>query len=198
MAEAGRVSVKLNLKEGAVEIDCPLEEFEGVVSRVKELMGASGEARTKQPNLSSSEEAAKAVRQDPSAATTNDKRGGQSRQKGGSSGRPGRIGSFEPVNLGFSEQQERELREFFEQKKPTEQVDQVACAMYKGEDLLQRKAFSFNEIYTIMKLAGVKPLPKAIDVVLGRMISDNWAVKEGSGFSTKFVGRDHVEGLSAT
>jgi hypothetical protein len=44
-----------------------------------------------------------------------------------------------------------------------------------------------------MRDAGVRDLPKALDVVIGRMIDSSWVVKEGQLFSLKFIGRDFVE-----
>ena len=64
--------------------------------------------------------------------------------------------------------------------------------MMKGEELLQRQGFEYNEIYTLMHLGGIKPLPKAIDVVLGKLVGENWVVRDGKSFSRKFVGRDFV------
>ena len=113
--------------------------------------------------------------------------------KGASSARAGRIGSFAEVKNLLSEPQQIQLREYFALKRPVEQSDEVLVAMLKGEELLNRKGFDYNEIYTLIWLAGVKELPKALDVVLGRMQKEHHVTKDDDGFSVKFVGRQRVE-----
>jgi hypothetical protein len=66
-------------------------------------------------------------------------------------------------------------------------------AIVKGEQILNRRGFGFNEIYTLMWLAGVKDLPKALDVVLARLIREQMIVREENGFAAKFIGRNRVE-----
>jgi len=78
-------------------------------------------------------------------------------------------------------------------KKPKEQGEQVAVAMYKGEQLTGRKGFSYNEIYSLLHLSGVRELPKALDVLMPKLLNLQWVVKEGSNFALKFVGRDFVD-----
>jgi len=65
--------------------------------------------------------------------------------------------------------------------------------MYKGEELLGRKGFQYNEIYTLMWLAGVKDLPKALDQVLRTMMAEQLITKEEAGFVVKFVGRQFID-----
>ena len=93
----------------------------------------------------------------------------------------------------MTEAQERELYEFYQTKQPKKQPEQVAVAMYKSEALLGRKAFSYDEIYSLMRLAGEKELPKALDVLFTQMKKENWIISEQDGFSLKFLARDHVE-----
>jgi hypothetical protein len=119
------------------------------------------------------------------------------RKSGESSGRPGRLGSFEKVDFGLTEDQERAIYEFYTTRRPPEQKHQIAVAMYIGEKVLGRQAFDYNEIYTLMYLGGEKDLPKAIDVVIGQLQKDNWLTREGRLFTLKFLARDYVEKLTA-
>lgn len=187
-----RISLKIDLSAGTIEIDAPAEEFHQTVDKAKELLGRMPPSA---PNIPSSPPAAeKAKTSEPSASGGQRPRGRANRAAGGSQGRTGRLGSFEPVQLGLSEAQERDLRSFMEEKNPTEQAEQVAVALYKGEQLLERRGFGYNEIYTLLHLSGIRELPKALDVILGRMIDSQWVVRDGQGvFALKFVGRDHVE-----
>lgn len=204
-SSSDRVSLKLNIFDGTIEIDASSADFQVAVDKAKELavatqLGSRGR-ETRPLEVAAQRDAGGANAAQPPAPPPTPREipapGGPrkiktARTPGGSSGRPGRIGSFEPVNLGLSEAQERALRDFIKEKAPIEQGHQVATAMMKGEELLQRQGFEYNEIYTLMHLGGIKPLPKAIDVVLGKLVGENWVVRDGKSFSLKFVGRDFV------
>lgn len=122
--------------------------------------------------------------------------GTRSQKKSGeSSGRTGRIGSFEKVNFSLSEDQERAIYEFYTARRPPEQKHQVAVAMYIGEKIIGRTSFDYNEIYTLMHIGGERELPKALDVVVAQLQKENWIAKEGRSFALKFLARDYVEKL---
>jgi hypothetical protein len=190
-----RVSLKIDLHNGVIELDAPAEGFDQAIAQTMELAGrldfkAAPSAQQDLPPADppSLEPKSAAI---PSSFTPKTR----SRSAGGSAGRPGRIGSFEEVRGLLAEPQEKELRTFFADKTPTEQGHQVLVAMVKGEELLGRRGFSYNEIYTLMRLGGVKPLPKAIDVVLSRMAQDQLVTREAGGFAAKFLGRELVESM---
>jgi hypothetical protein len=191
--EESRVSLKIDLASGLIEIDAPQGSFDKAVSSAKELLAiAPGQRAQGKPSvqLPQVEEPQAVDSSTDSKAPERTKKA--TRGASASAARPGRIGSFEPVDLGLEEAQERELRSFMLERAPAEQADQVAVAIYKGEQLLRRKGFTYNEIYTLLRLSGGK-LPKALDVVLLRMSELQWVVRDGQQFSLKFVGRDHVE-----
>jgi hypothetical protein len=190
-----RVSLKIDLRSGVIEIDAPADSFQDAIAQTKELassldFAAALEAAPMPPT----NEPAPPVPQS-SAVTLSTKQSPAKKSKvlKASSARPGRIGSFEEVKGLLTEAQEIELRQFFASKAPTEQIHQVLVAIVKGEELLGRRGFAYNEIYTLMWLGGVKDLPKAIDVVLLRLIQEQMVVREEGGFSAKFVGRNFVE-----
>jgi hypothetical protein len=196
------ISVKLRLRDGVVEIDAPPENFQEAMTAVKEVLEL---ARTLGPSViggSDAEMSSKAVEATtvemsaegpPPRAEEGGRQRARTRQTGGSSGRVGRLGGFELVDLGLSEEHERRLRKFYSEKNPKEQTHQVAVAMCQGEKELKRKAFQYNEIYTLLRLSGEKDLPRALDVVVSRMAKDNWVTRDKDGISLKFVGRDFVE-----
>jgi hypothetical protein len=80
-----------------------------------------------------------------------------------------------------------------QKKAPVDQEDQILVAVHKGEQLLGRQGFSYNEIYTLLWRAGVEPLPKAIDVVIQRMVQDQKVDKGDAGYFMKFLGQSRVE-----
>lgn len=206
-SSSDRVSIKLNVFDGTIEIEASSTDFQVAVDKAKELAVATQLGLSARASLPSegggamtianpqADAPSPAPNHAPSMSPTSspgDKRAKPGRSPGGSSGRPGRIGSFEPVKLGMSESDERALRDFIKEKAPVEQGHQVAVAMMKGEELLGRQGLEYNEIYTLMHLGGIKPLPKALDVVLGKLAGENWVTREGKSFSMKFVGRDFV------
>jgi len=186
-----RVHLKIDVSTGVIEIDAAAEDFAQATEKTAELMRSVSFSPRPKPNASDDTATPAEPAKPPVSPPTSEK--AKPRTKGGSSGRVGRLGSFEPVKLGLTEEQERALRAFMAEKKAVEQPDQIAVAMFKGAELLGRTAFGYNEIYTLLKDSGVRDLPKALDVVLSRMIDSAWVVKDGQQFSLKFIGRDHVE-----
>lgn len=119
------------------------------------------------------------------------------RKSGESSGRTGRIGSFEKVTFSLGEDQERAIHEFYTARRPPEQRHQVAVAMYIGEKVIGRQSFDYNEIYTLLHIGGERELPRALDVVVAQLQKENWVTKEDRSFGLKFLARDYVEKLSS-
>lgn len=185
-----RISLKIDLSTGVIEIDSPAEKFHSAVDKAKELLGQIPSSAPQLPR-------APVVASDAMPTNTSNADRPKSRSvrtTGGSQGRAGRLGSFEPVEMSLDESQERELRSFMQAKNPTDHAEQVAVALYKGEQLTGRKGFGYNEIYSLLRLAGIRNLPKALDVLIGKMVDMQWVVKDGPQmFALKFVGRDHVE-----
>lgn len=199
METKDRVSLKIDMRSGVIEIDAPAANFKDAIAQTKELaesldfsaaLEAAAPAQIPAPLTNEPTH----VGAQPPATNSSTKQSSskKARASGASSGRPGRLGSFEEVKGLLTEAQEIELREFFATKSPNEQAHQVLVAVVKGEELLGRRGFGYNEIYTLMWLGGVKDLPKAIDVVLLRMIQEQMVVREENGFAAKFIGRNFV------
>lgn len=198
MSEENLVRFRFDPKTGEIELSAPPSEFEKAAENAKILV----EGLVKHVKTSASDDpAAPLAKKEGVAASApqkahgagesaSSKKSGRSRN---SSGRPGRIGSFVPVEFGMDEEKERALLAFYQEKAPEEQAEKVAVAIYKGAELLGRNGFDYNEIYTLMRLGGEKALPKALDVVVSRMIGDNWAMREQEGVALKFPAKDHVE-----
>lgn len=192
----GRISLKIDLTTGTIELEAPAESFNDAIEKTKELAATldlqnRGAPVAPAPAVTTAQSAAATAPTVENASVTplRSTRSKVSR----STGRAGRLGSYEPVPQMLSDDQQMDLMKFFTEKAPSDQSDRVLTAMVKGEELLGRRGFVYNEIYTLMWLAGVKDLPKALDVVLNKMIQDQWIVREGQGFAAKFIGRNRVE-----
>lgn len=195
-AVANRISLKIDLQSGLIELDAPAENFQEAISQTKALtssleFGATTAPRT--PIESSSHDHQPPAMQTPPAPHPNLAPRRSRTTSKASAARAGRIGSFEEVKGLLTEEQEIELRKFFAEKQPAEQSHQVLVAIVKGEQLIGRRGLSYNEIYTLMWLGGIKDLPKAVDVVLQRLMQEQMVVREDTGFAAKFVGRNFVE-----
>ncbi len=189
-----RVSLKIDLLSGTIELDAPAESFNEAIEKTKELaatLDLQGRAGTRQP-----EPAASATAPPMSTVETVSPAPPpiRSKTKATRSGeRAGRLGSYEPIPHLLTDEQQMELMAFMAEKAPPDQSDRVLVAMVKGEQLLKKRGLIYNEIYTLMWLGGIKDLPKALDVVLGKMIQEQYIVREGPGFAVKFIGRNRVE-----
>lgn len=197
-SDAGRIKLKIDLTTGGLELDAPATQFESALQQVQVLAEAldlgrgSGTRFDTGTQRAADESSPVALLEAPASPV---KQGPRPKLKTGkSSSRAGRIGSFEVVKSLLSEEQEISLRGFMSEKSPTEQPDQVLVAIVKGEQILNRRGFSFNEIYTLMWLSGIKELPKALDVVLQKLTADQMVIRDEAGYSAKFIGRNRVEG----
>jgi hypothetical protein len=190
-----RISLKIDLRSGVIEIDAPAESFEEAIAQTRTLTASLDFSDTMEPAPKTAGGPAASLEQDatPSVSTRQSLPPRKSKASKASAARPGRLGSFDEVKGLLTEPQEIELRKFFVEKAPSEQSHQALVAIVKGEQLLSRRGFSYNEIYTLMRLGGVKGLPKALDVVLQRLVQDQMIVRETDGFVAKFIGRDFVE-----
>lgn len=183
-----RVSLKIDLSTGTIELVAPAESFNEAMEKTKEL-AATLDLQGKSASHASTERTAVP----PPASVEPIQSPSRARGRASKSGaRAGRIGSYEPIPDFLTEAQEIELRALMAEKSPTEQADRVLVAMVKAEELLGRKGLIYNEIYTAMWLAGIKDLPKALDVVLGNLIQNQFVIRDGAGFSVKFLGRNRV------
>ena len=189
-----RIKLRIDLKSGTIELDAPPADFEQAVLKTKELAASLqfGERPMTAPQAPPHEAGAM-----PTSA--NGGGGSKSREKArgtgakSSVGRAGRLGSFEPIRDLLSEDQHKQLHSYMVQKAPADQEDEILVAVHKGEQLLSRQGFSYNEVYTLLWRAGVDPLPKAVDVVIQRLIQNQKMDKGDAGYFVKFLGQSRVE-----
>jgi hypothetical protein len=199
-ADENRIRLKIDLRSGILELDAPPAEFESAIQKTKELasslhLGAMSAVAVESPPASVMPPVDPTRSENRQAGTNAKPRDGvrTSGAKASSALRSGRLGSFEPIRDLLTDEQHKEIYAFMQQKAPAEQEDQVLVAVYKGEQLLGRQGFSYNEIYTLLWRAGIDPLPKAIDVVVQRLIRDQRLDKGSAGYFMKFLGQSRVE-----
>jgi hypothetical protein len=187
-----RIILKIDISTGTIELNAPAENFDQAIEKTKELtatLDLKGSAASGQPRAGNDP----ATSAGENISPTQTRSGAKARPKGKSGDRAGRLGSFEMVDGLLSESEEIALRDYFLSKAPQDQTDKVLVAINKGEELLARKGFTYNEIYMLMWLGGIKDLPKALDVLLLRLLQDQMIVRENGGFAMKFIGRNYVD-----
>lgn len=194
--ESDKITITYDPTTGKLEFSAPKDQLEKASDTAQVLIKTAHACLlpTKSPQAvsPSGSAALKPSSEEPKSSTSRPQR-----KTSESSARLGRIGSFEKTDLGLTEDQERAIYEFYTTRRPDEQKHQVIVAMYIGEKVISRQAFEYNDIYTLMHIAGERELPKALDVVIGQLQKDNWIAKDGRSFTLKFLARDYVEKLSA-
>jgi len=184
-----RISLKIDLKAGTIELDAPESSFDQAIARTREL--------TQELEIGRQINAHDSAKTETTATTDQSSRQERPRTKSArlstSAGRAGRIGSFDPIRDLLNEEQQQQIRAFVLQKSPKDQGDAVLCAMYEGERILSRQGFSYNEIYTLMWRAGTDPLPKALDVMIQKLSQEQYIERGTNGYFLKFLGRSRVE-----
>jgi hypothetical protein len=193
-----RIKLRIDLKSGTLELDCPSGEFDSAIQKTKDFaaslqFGEKGAAMAQQVNDGA---AGSAMGSQLSASQVMKAKSKEKVRNSGaksSTGRAGRLGSFDPIRDLLSEAQHKEIYAYMQAKAPADQEDQILVAAHKGEQLLGRQGFTYNELYTLLWRAGVDPLPKAIDVVVQRLIQDQKMDKGDTGYFMKFLGQSRVE-----
>lgn len=190
-----RIKLRIDLKSGTIELDAPPADFEQAVLKTKELAASFqfGEKAMMAQQAPKAEVGAVPIVPSTGAAGSKPREKTRGASTKPSVARPGRLGSFDPIRDLLTEDQHKQLHAYMQQKAPTDQEDQILVAAHRGEQLLARQGFSYNEIYTLLWRAGVDPLPKAIDVVVQRLIQDQKMDKGEAGYFMKFLGQSRVD-----
>lgn len=186
-----RISLKIDINSGIIEIDAPVESFDQAIEKTRELTDSLDLGK----RMPASGETANGAERTPLEKATSGRERGQNKSSkpSSSTGRSGRLGSFNPIRDLLTEEQEKSIREFKIEKAPVDQSDEILICMHQGEELLGKQGLNYNEIYTLMWRAGIEPLPKALDVVLQRLMKEQSIERGNDGYVLKFLGRQRVE-----
>jgi hypothetical protein len=195
--EDDRVLITYDPTTGKLEFSAPKDQLEQASEQAQVLIKMAHACLLPADRRRPPESTPSATPPASSNVSGSKPRAQSSKKTSESAARTGRIGSFEKVEFGMSEDQERAVHEFYQTRRPSEQAHQAVVAMFIGSKVLGRTAFEYNEIYTLMHLGGERDLPKALDVVMSGLLKKNWVAKEGKGFALKFLARDYVEKLTA-
>lgn len=195
-SEDKRVSLKIDLRSGTIELEAPASSFDQAIEKTKELTSSLDLRRADSSASDVGKQSPDKTRRanDVAGATPSGSEKSRAKSvKSGSGARTGRLGSFTPDNDLLTEEQQRAIREFRTSKAPADMHEEALVALHQGEHLLSRQGFGFNEIYTLMWRAGTSPLPKALDEVMRQLALQQLVERNEQGYFLKFMGRERVE-----
>lgn len=164
----------VDLRQRTFTIEVPDERVEAVLARVEALFkteptapdvpsfseqGASEQAHNIEPANGSINSDVK-----PKVDVSTKKRGKVSTK----------VKSWTLVDLPLNSDQRQNIREFYKEKNPAGQNDQVATIGVKLKEFMQKTSFSGDEIHSAFKIVDL-PTPKNLIAVFGNMKRDGRA-----------------------
>lgn len=183
------ISLKIDIAQGTVELDCAPQDLEAVISSAERVLAKL---------LSSPRGPLK--REEPLAAAPNagqpDDNEEDEAEAAGAKGKPkakrkkgtGHAKNWRVIDNLLNEEQRQELREFYSLKVPGSQNEQVAVLAYKLNEILGRESFDGDEIHTAFQAVGQKTPANLSGVFgnmagkgLGRIVEKKWTPNFKSG-----------------
>jgi hypothetical protein len=192
------VKIRVDLAAGIVEVEADASNIDAIFDRLDAFIPRLSEAygRPTRENGSAStiggaaSSASNLDRPTADAPANNTEQKVDTRKtKKGSKGKE----VYSAVELGLTEGQRQDLRDFYASKQPQSQHEQIAVLM----DWLKREAnkstASWNDIFTAFRTVNVKS-PAKISSVLGNMVGLSWVKNVGEGqYALIHVGEDYVK-----
>lgn len=192
------VKIRVDLATGTIEVEADASNIDAIFDRLDAFIPRLSEAYgrpTKEDKPASSTVGTPPAIPKPehpaegSVANVPDPKGDAKKVKKGSKGKE----VYSAVDLGLTEQQRQELRDFYTSKQPQSQHEQVAVLM----DWLKREGnkstANWNDIFTAFRTVNVKS-PAKISSVLGNMVGLSWVKNVGEGqYALIHVGEDYVK-----
>lgn len=195
---AGPVKIRVDLSGGTIEVEADAENIDAVFDRLDAFIPRLSEAYnrpTDEGKSLPSNGAASLATSKPDQATNTDASNSIEQKSEPRKAAKNSKGKevYNVVDLGLTEEQRQEMREFYASKQPKTQNEQVAVLM----DWLKREGnkstATFNDIFTAFRTVSVKS-PGKISSVLGNMSGMSWVKNAGGGqYALIHVGEDYVK-----
>src|SRR5262245_55160930 len=176
------VKLEIDLSSGKIQVECAATSLDAVLQKVEGLL----------PKLSTAKGAVVFPKPAPlrdAGSTTS-----VSAQLGDKPTRPKRkAGVYEMVRLGLTMDQARALNDFYKEKNPKSQNDQILVVMYWLAQELDRKVVDADEIFTAIRNVANAKAPARIESVMSNLVMDNKAARDGNGkIRLTHIGEDYV------
>ncbi|MCR9241564.1 MAG: hypothetical protein NXH87_09320 [Rhodobiaceae bacterium] len=186
MEGQNRVRVEVNLNDGSVLIESDADNLDHVFDRLESFF-RNNQGWHKGSNGPETLDEVPAEASPSETAQKSEVSGKKTRAK--SSKNPVR---YKTVTLSLTDDQPSELREFFLEKNPKTQNDQVAVLGVFLKRVLKREEFDMDEIHTALKLVG-KPTPKDLTSVFRNMRGEGMCDSQGRKISITSLTDDYVD-----
>ena len=176
------VRVRIDIAAGSIEVEAPADAYADVFDKVSEVLPRLVTAHGLSAEPAESDNA-----QETKGAETAAKNKRTKRSSGGSKE------SYKITDLGLTEEERVQLREFFQEKKPGAQHDQIAVLMAWLKKEKEKSQMKKDDVFTAFRTVDAK-VPAKISAVLGNMVGLGWATNVGDGaYELTHVGEDHVK-----
>lgn len=174
-----QIKLRIDVKDGTVEIEADAESFGDVMERAEGILDKFASIERPIDNTNDAEE--NKLDDTDKTSATNDQ-GKDSKPKRRRTAGGGKVANWKMIDDLLDEQQRSALKEFFAEKKPSNQNEQVAVLLFKLKELTGRDRFDGNEIHTAVQIVG-KKTPGNLTAVFGNMAT----LGLGSQVDKKFV-----------
>lgn len=195
---AGPVKIRVDLSAGTVEVEADADNIDAVFDRLDAFIPRLSEAYDRPaeegqtPSSKGMPPSAPAKpSQSADADPTNpiEQKGEVRKAAKGSKGKE----VYTAVDLGLTETQRNEMRDFYTSKQPKSQHEQIAVLMDWLKRESNKSTATWNDIFTAFRTVGVKS-PAKISSVLGNMVGLSWVKNVGGGqYALIHVGEDYVK-----
>jgi hypothetical protein len=185
------VKMKIDVKSGVIDIESDAETFDVVSKQAAELLdkfskielqgGREAVAEANTPTSTAGNE-----------AETDNQSSQRSRTRKRKGSGPAKLANWQIVDELLSEDQMKELRDYYATKSPKKQNDQVAVLIYKLKELTGRDGFDGNEVHTAFQIVDVST-PKNLTAVFGNMATDGLGKSVDKKFTPNFTLDDLVK-----
>lgn len=185
----GTSKIAVDLRARTFEIEVPDERVDDILSRLEGLFKLPNPTGEVTSSDSSPHQSAGDENSSPAEETDGESDGTQpaKRRRGNGKG-VAKVRSYQLVELNLTSDQRSQIREFFSQKAPAGQNEQVAVLAVKLKEFLQKNNFSAGEIHSAFKIVDL-PTPKNMMAVFGNMKRDG----RGNYSDNKFIVNSHTE-----
>ncbi len=186
----GQIRLKIDIRSGIIDVETDDATFSAVMDRAEVLLDKfatieTGHGSNASPSEKSGPGDADGSTNDPQTPNSQEKK----RRK---SGGGGKTTSWKMVDNLLEEDQRKQLKEFYGEKSPANQNEQVAVLAFKLNHLTKREAFSGDEVHTAFQTVGVKT-PRNLMAVFGNMTADGLGNMADRKFKPNFKCGDLVK-----
>lgn len=187
------VKINIDLNSGAVNIEAASESLNMIFDRLESFLPSLIEAKSQFSNRENEDEEAEEV----GGESTDDGSGTPAEPKGNPPTKPKRTSSAKPetfktVELGLNANQRQAFKDFYAEKSPTGQSDQVLTVIYWLIKNTDKETLSKDEVFTGLRTVNEKA-PKRLTSVLSNLALSSQITKNGANSGLHHIGEDYVE-----